>query len=50
MSLILYDLLYSDLWEHYVQEQAEMDSIRQEENANFKVAKAELSQGLNGVH
>merc|ERR1719305_1860015 len=26
--------------------QAEMDKIRAEENANFKVAKAELSQGL----
>merc|ERR1719456_289526 len=30
-------------------EQSEMDSIRQEENANYKVAKAELTQGLNGV-
>merc|ERR1719389_273165 len=29
--------------------QAEMDKIRSEENANFKVAKAELSQGLAGV-
>jgi len=29
--------------------QAEMDKIRSEENANFKVAKAELSQGLTGV-
>merc|ERR1719305_226254 len=29
--------------------QAEMDGIRQEENANYKVAKAELTQGLNGV-
>merc|ERR1719240_1554955 len=29
--------------------QAEMDKIRGEENANFKVAKAELSQGLAGV-
>jgi len=29
--------------------QAEMDSIRQEENANYKVAKADLSQGLGGV-
>jgi len=29
--------------------QSEMDSIRAEENANFKVAKAELSQGLGGV-
>jgi predicted nucleic acid-binding Zn-ribbon protein len=29
--------------------QAEMDKIRSEENANFKVAKAELSQGLGGV-
>merc|ERR1719231_1929757 len=29
--------------------QSEMDKIRAEENANFKVAKAELSQGLNGV-
>jgi len=29
--------------------QAEMGSIRAEENANFKVAKAELSQGLGGV-
>jgi len=30
-------------------EQAEMDRIRQEESANFKVAQAELSQGLGGV-
>merc|ERR1719515_335041 len=30
-------------------EQAEMDKIRAEENANFKVAKAELTQGLTGV-
>jgi len=29
--------------------QAEMDSIRREQNANFKVAQAELSQGLTGV-
>merc|ERR1719359_2071005 len=29
--------------------QSEMDSIRAEENANFKVAQAELSQGLGGV-
>jgi len=29
--------------------QSEMDKIRAEENANFKVAKAELSQGLGGV-
>merc|ERR1719217_1800381 len=29
--------------------QKEMDTIRAEENANFKVAKAELSQGLGGV-
>jgi len=29
--------------------QAEMDSIRREENANYKVAKAELTQGLGGV-
>jgi len=29
--------------------QAEMDSIRRETNANFKVAQAELSQGLTGV-
>jgi chromosome segregation ATPase len=29
--------------------QSEMDKIRAEENANFKVAKAELSQGLAGV-
>merc|ERR1719395_179102 len=29
--------------------QAEMDKIRSEENANFKVAKAELTQGLTGV-
>jgi hypothetical protein len=29
--------------------QAEMDKIRAEENANFKVAKAELSRGLGGV-
>merc|ERR1719506_1100560 len=29
--------------------QAEMDKIRAEENANFKVAKAELTQGLGGV-
>merc|ERR1719420_1187605 len=29
--------------------QAEMDKIRGEENANFNVAKAELSQGLAGV-
>merc|ERR1719305_1786454 len=29
--------------------QAEMDSIRGEENANFKTAKAELEQGLGGV-
>jgi len=30
-------------------EQAEMDKIRAEENANFKTAKAELDQGLTGV-
>merc|ERR1740117_1976777 len=30
-------------------QQAEMDSIRGEESANFKVAKADLSQGLGGV-
>merc|ERR1719428_1139765 len=30
-------------------EQAETDKIRSEENANFKVAKAELTQGLTGV-
>merc|ERR1719321_1814725 len=30
-------------------EKLEMDKIRAEENANFKVAKAELSQGLAGV-
>jgi len=29
--------------------QAEMDKIRGEESANFKVAQAELSQGLGGV-
>jgi len=29
--------------------QAEMDSIRRETSANFKVAQAELSQGLTGV-
>merc|ERR1719395_333274 len=29
--------------------QAEMDSIRNEENSNYKVAKAELTQGLTGV-
>merc|ERR1719281_807967 len=29
--------------------QAEMDKIRSEENANYKVAKAELTQGLTGV-
>merc|ERR1719453_24630 len=29
--------------------QAEMDKIRSEENADFKVAQAELTQGLNGV-
>jgi predicted nucleic acid-binding Zn-ribbon protein len=29
--------------------QAEMDSIRREENSNYKVAKADLSQGLGGV-
>merc|ERR1719409_1883692 len=29
--------------------QAEMDKLRAEENANFKVAKAELQQGLGGV-
>merc|ERR1719281_1626838 len=29
--------------------QSEMDKIRAEENANFKVAQAELSQGLGGV-
>merc|ERR1719515_333716 len=29
--------------------QSEMDKIRAEENANFKVAKAELTQGLGGV-
>jgi hypothetical protein len=29
--------------------QASMDKIRAEENANFKVAKAELTQGLGGV-
>merc|ERR1719224_163071 len=28
--------------------QAEMDSIRSEENGNFNVAKAELTQGLTG--
>jgi len=30
-------------------QQAEMDSIRREENGNYKVAKADLSQGLGGV-
>merc|ERR1719162_1151666 len=30
-------------------QQAEMDGIRAEENANYKVAKADLSQGLAGV-
>merc|ERR1719401_2668797 len=30
-------------------QQAEMDGIRAEENANYKVAKAELTQGLAGV-
>jgi hypothetical protein len=30
-------------------EQAEMDSIRAEEHANYKVAKAELEEGLAGV-
>merc|ERR1719235_2093304 len=30
-------------------EQSEMDAIRREENGNYKVAKAELTQGLNGV-
>jgi hypothetical protein len=29
--------------------QSEMDSIRREENGNYKVAKAELTQGLGGV-
>jgi hypothetical protein len=29
--------------------QSEMDNIRSEENANYRVAKAELSQGLEGV-
>jgi len=29
--------------------QAEMDSIRREENSNYKVAKADLTQGLTGV-
>merc|ERR1719443_1811906 len=29
--------------------QSEMDSVRRETNANFKVAKADLDQGLNGV-
>merc|ERR1719407_95284 len=29
--------------------QSEMDAIRREENANYKVAKAELNQGLTGV-
>merc|ERR1719265_3027497 len=29
--------------------QAEMDKIRQEQNANYQVAKAELEQGLGGV-
>merc|ERR1719502_791635 len=29
--------------------QSEMDAIRREENGNYKVAKAELTQGLNGV-
>merc|ERR1719420_244686 len=29
--------------------QAEMDKIRSEEHANFKVAKAELTEGLTGV-
>jgi len=29
--------------------QAEMDSIRREENGNYKVAKAELTEGLGGV-
>merc|ERR1719156_90491 len=29
--------------------QQEMDKIRAEESSNFKVAKAELTQGLNGV-
>merc|ERR1719468_1117942 len=30
-------------------EQAEMDTIRQEQNADFKVAQADLSLGLSGV-
>ena len=30
-------------------EQAEMNEIRAEENGNYKVAKAELEQGLGGV-
>merc|ERR1712166_971148 len=29
--------------------QAEMDSIRREENGNYNVAKADLTQGLAGV-
>jgi len=29
--------------------QAEMDKLRQDQNANYKVAKAELEQGLGGV-
>ena len=29
--------------------QAEMDSIRREENSNYKAAKADLTQGLTGV-
>jgi predicted nucleic acid-binding Zn-ribbon protein len=29
--------------------QSEMDSIRREENGNYKIAKAELTQGLGGV-
>merc|ERR1719263_1786309 len=30
-------------------EQAEMDKLRQEQNANYKVAKADLELGLGGV-
>ena len=29
--------------------QQEMDTVRAEQNANFKVAQAELTQGLGGV-
>merc|ERR1719281_1415090 len=34
---------------HLAKTQSEMDKIRSEENANFRAAKADLTQGLTGV-